>query len=92
MLHVNSVSYHQGIVSPQVADGGDGFQIWRVAANRLKKQSPISNKRWSSTLWAGMQPKEPSKTYGKNCKLCLVHQCSEVASSYKSENMWVPLD
>jgi hypothetical protein len=24
---------------PQVADGGDGFQIWRVAANVLNKQS-----------------------------------------------------
>jgi hypothetical protein len=24
---------------PQVADGGDGLQIWRVAANILNKQS-----------------------------------------------------
>jgi hypothetical protein len=27
-----------GMVRPQVADGGDGLQIWRVAANILNKQ------------------------------------------------------
>jgi hypothetical protein len=31
--------YHHGMPHPQVADGGDGLQIWRVAANVLSKQS-----------------------------------------------------
>jgi hypothetical protein len=35
---------------PQVADGGDGLQIWRVAANILNKQSRTADKRWSSSL------------------------------------------
>jgi hypothetical protein len=35
---------------PQVADGGDGLQIWRVAANILNKQSRPANKGWSSSL------------------------------------------
>jgi len=26
---------HYNMVRPQVADGGDGLQIWRVAANIL---------------------------------------------------------
>jgi hypothetical protein len=29
---------------PQVADGGDGLQIWRVAANILNKQSRTADK------------------------------------------------
>jgi hypothetical protein len=29
---------HHGMARPQVADGGDGLQIWRVAANILNKQ------------------------------------------------------
>ena len=28
-----------GMTCPQVADRGDGFQIWRIAANILNKQS-----------------------------------------------------
>jgi hypothetical protein len=35
---------------PQVADGGDGLQIWRVAANILNKQSQTADKGWSSSL------------------------------------------
>jgi hypothetical protein len=41
---------------PQVADGGDGLQIWWVAANILNKQSRTADKGWSSSfrvrLWA----------------------------------------
>jgi hypothetical protein len=34
---------------PQVADGGDGLQIWRATANTriLNKQSRIADKGWS---------------------------------------------
>jgi hypothetical protein len=38
---------------PQVADGGDGLQIWRVAANILNKQSQTVDKGWSSNLGVG---------------------------------------
>jgi hypothetical protein len=34
----------------QVADGGYGLQIWRVAANILNKQSRIADKGWFSSL------------------------------------------
>jgi hypothetical protein len=37
---------------PQVADGGDGLQIWRAAANILNKQSR-TDKGWSSSLEVG---------------------------------------
>jgi hypothetical protein len=42
------------MVRPPVADGGDGFQIWRVAANIMNKQSKAAVKGWSSSLggWA----------------------------------------
>jgi hypothetical protein len=39
---------------PQVADGGDGFQIWRVAANILNKQSRTADKGWSPSLGFGV--------------------------------------
>jgi hypothetical protein len=39
---------------PQVADGGNGLQIWRVAANILNKQSWIADKGWSSSLGLGV--------------------------------------
>jgi hypothetical protein len=38
---------------PQVVDGENGLQIWRVAANVLNKQSRIADKRWFSSLWVG---------------------------------------
>jgi hypothetical protein len=31
---------------PQAADGGDDFQIWRVEASILNKQSQMSAKVW----------------------------------------------
>jgi hypothetical protein len=40
---------------PQIADGGDGLQIWRVAANILNKQSRTANKAWSSGLGVGLK-------------------------------------
>jgi hypothetical protein len=35
---------------PQVADGEDGLQIWRVAANILNKQSRTADKQWFFSL------------------------------------------
>jgi hypothetical protein len=37
----------------RVPDGGDGFQILRVAENILKKKSRTSDKGWSSSLGGG---------------------------------------
>jgi hypothetical protein len=44
---------HHGMARPQVADGGNGLQIWRVPANILNKQSRIADKEWSSSLGVG---------------------------------------
>jgi len=41
------------MVHPQVVDGGDGLQIYRVAANIPVKHSQRSDKGWSSILWVG---------------------------------------
>jgi hypothetical protein len=39
---------------PQVADGKDTLQLWRVAANILNKQLQTHNKGWSSSLGVGL--------------------------------------
>jgi hypothetical protein len=38
---------------PQVADGGDSLQIWRVDANILNKQWRIADRGWSSSWGLG---------------------------------------
>jgi hypothetical protein len=40
-------------VRPEVANGGDGLQIWRVAANILNKQSRTTDKGQSSRFKVG---------------------------------------
>jgi hypothetical protein len=47
------VPCHHDMARPQVADGGNGLQIWRVAANILNKQSRRADKGWSSILRIG---------------------------------------
>jgi hypothetical protein len=47
------VPCHHGMAHPQVADGGEGLQIWRVAANILNKQSQTADKGWPSSLGVG---------------------------------------
>jgi hypothetical protein len=42
--HVRWVTFHHGMACPQVADGGEVLQIWRVAANILNKQSWTAEK------------------------------------------------
>jgi hypothetical protein len=37
-MEASGVPYHHYMARPQVVDGGDGIQIWRVAANILNKQ------------------------------------------------------
>jgi len=41
------------MVYPQVADLGDGLQLWRVAANILNKHLATAGKGWSTRLGLG---------------------------------------
>jgi hypothetical protein len=42
--HVKWVPCHHGMARPQVADGGDGLQIWRVAVTIFNKQSRTADR------------------------------------------------
>jgi hypothetical protein len=53
LVHVKWVPCHHGTARPQVADGGDGLQIWRAAANVLNKHSWTADKGWSSRMGVG---------------------------------------
>jgi hypothetical protein len=50
---VRWVPCQHGMGRPQVADGEDSLQFWRVAANILNKQSRTADKGWSSSLGVG---------------------------------------
>jgi hypothetical protein len=60
-MHVRSVPCHHGMERPQVADGGNGLQIWRVAANILNKQSRTADNGWSSSLGVGRGANTPHR-------------------------------
>jgi hypothetical protein len=58
-VHVKWVHCHHGTARLQVADRGDGFQIWRVAADVLNKQSRTADSGWSFSLgvwWGANNP------------------------------------
>jgi hypothetical protein len=59
-FHFRWVPCHHGMSHPAVANGGDGLQVWRVAANILNKQSRTSDKGWSSSLGVGHEAKNSS--------------------------------
>jgi hypothetical protein len=44
----------------QVADGGDGLQIWKVPVNILNKQSQAADKGWPSSVGVGRGAKNSS--------------------------------
>jgi len=44
---------HHGTERPLVADGGNGLQIRKVAANILNKQSLTADNGWPSSLLVG---------------------------------------
>jgi hypothetical protein len=48
---------------PQVADGGDGLRIRRVAADIFYKQSRTADKGWftSSEVWRGAESPQSKK-------------------------------
>jgi hypothetical protein len=41
------------MMCPQVADGGEDFQIWNIGASILNKQSKMSAKVWYSNFGVG---------------------------------------
>jgi hypothetical protein len=51
--HVRWVPCHHSMARPQVADGGNTHEVWRVAANILIKQSRTADKGWSSSWGVG---------------------------------------
>jgi hypothetical protein len=53
---------HHGMVRPQVVDGGDGLQLWRVAANKMNKHSRAADKEWSSSLGVLVWTNNPCHT------------------------------
>jgi hypothetical protein len=54
------------VARPQVADGADGLQIWRVAANILNKLSRTADRGRPSTLGA---ERVLTTLHGKNSNL-----------------------
>jgi hypothetical protein len=59
---------------PQVADGGEGLQIWRVAANILNNQSQAADKGWTSRLGLGvglLTPHRKESNVLRNVSKCL---------------------
>jgi hypothetical protein len=57
-VHFKWVPYHHGM-GPQIADRGDGRQIWRVSANILNKKSRTADRGWPSSLGFGRGAKNP---------------------------------
>jgi hypothetical protein len=56
---------------PQVADGGDSLQVWRVAANILNKQSQTADK-WSLG-GRGVVVVKDAYTHTPNYKVNTIH-------------------
>jgi hypothetical protein len=44
------------MASPQIQDGKEGFQLWRIEGNFPNKQSQVGNKGWTSSLGVGGEP------------------------------------
>jgi hypothetical protein len=54
--HGEWVFYHHGMARPQVAVGGDGFYICRVALNMCNMQEGTADKRQSPGCYLGWAP------------------------------------
>jgi hypothetical protein len=70
-VHVKWVPCHHGMACPQVADGGDSLQIWRVAANILNKQLQTADWGWPSSLGVGRgADNPPTVKHYICCEIC----------------------
>jgi hypothetical protein len=52
-VHIESVPCHCSIAHPRLVNGGEGIQIWRVAASILDKRrgEPIRGSSPARILW-----------------------------------------
>jgi hypothetical protein len=71
---------------PQVADGGDGLQTWRVAAIVLNKQSRTANREWLCRLegWAGAE--------NPLCKYCTCYLIFKRVSLWREISCNIPFE
>jgi hypothetical protein len=53
MYHVTWVPCHNSMACPRVVDGGNGLQLYRVAANTLNKQPLTADKGCPSSVVVG---------------------------------------
>jgi hypothetical protein len=51
---------HYSMARPRIADGSNGLQQWRLAANILNKQPRTNDMGWSSILVVGRGTKNSS--------------------------------
>jgi hypothetical protein len=49
------------MVLPQVADGWEAFQIWRITASIVNKQLLSADKGWTSSLGVGHRANNTSQ-------------------------------
>jgi hypothetical protein len=49
------VACHNDMARPQVADGGDGLQIWKLAANILNNESRTAYRSVLLAWWLGVE-------------------------------------
>jgi hypothetical protein len=68
---------------PQIADGGDGLQIWRVAAN-ISKQSRTADTGWSFSLEVECGTNNSSRKTQPCCEI--VNRASDLAGFYEQGN------
>jgi hypothetical protein len=57
---------HHGMALHRVAYGGDGLQIWKMAADILNKQLRTEDKGWSSSFGLGRESNEQLLTEKKS--------------------------
>jgi hypothetical protein len=74
--------FQHGIARPRVADGGDGLQIWRVAANMLNKQSRTADIGWYSSVGVGRGANKSSPYKATRYEMC--HRASDLEGWLKT--------
>jgi hypothetical protein len=73
--NVKWVPCHHGMARPQVADRGDCFHIWRVAANILNKQQRTADSGLYSSF--GVRRGANTPTIKRNVRYQKLHTASE---------------
>jgi hypothetical protein len=68
------------MVRPQVANGGEGLQIWRVAANILNNELRTAGKGWPSSLRVGRGLTTPH--HKKETRYEMLQRASELGGCF----------